>query len=124
MQDDERNNRTIQVDALTDVQLIDQAADADDSESEDAVGAGRAPPPLPPKRTAPRSTGRTVLLTLFAVMAGGLFAFAVVRFVSEPAPTSAPTPPSTAIAAPAEAPHVHRVQLDEELVIHAPSPRE
>jgi hypothetical protein len=123
--DDERippgnagTNRTIQIDALTDVQLVDQVADGDDGESDEAPVAVSAPPPLPPKRTVePRSTGRTVMLTLVAVAAGGLFAFAIVHFVLTPAP-----PPAPAEVAAPETPRVHRVQLDEELVIHAPSP--
>lgn len=128
MGDDERKapNRTIQIDALTDVQLIENAAE----------GAS-VPPPLPRRATAaeppPRSGARTLGLTLVAVIAGGAFAYLVMHVLMPQAPPAPPHPtvtPST-IATPVPAPAtpdpeapaaVHRVQIDEELVIHAADP--
>lgn len=119
MDDDERKapggaagNRTIQIDALTDVELVDHhaAEDDDGSNAGEAAVVGRAPPPLPPKQRSPLKVAG---LTIVAVVTGALCALGIVHFLlPSSAPTTAGTPPSDA-----PAPAVRRVQLDDELVI-------
>jgi len=93
--DPDAPHRTIQIDALTDVQLIDDALERAEGHA--------APPPLPrPPRT---SRGRAIGLTMLAVVLGVAFALGVVRFLF-------PAPPPASVAP------VRQIQLDE-LVIHA-----
>ncbi len=127
MGDDERKgpgaagNPTIQIDALTDVQLIDHAADA--GGAGDDVPAVSVPPPLPRRTSpAPRSNARALGLTLLAVIAGLAFAFFVMEVLlpaTPPVPASAASPPTSSPPPPSSV--VRRVDLDEELVIHAGS---
>lgn len=99
-------NRTIQIDALTDVQLVPTEHDVE------SVSA--APPPLPRRTPAP-SRARVIGLIALASLAGLVLALLAVHFLF---PTIFPAPPP-ASAPPASAPTVRRVTLDEELVIHA-----
>lgn len=130
-------NRTIQIDALTDVQLVDQVADEDGATDEGAAPNVSAPPPLPRKQAeAPRSNGRALALTFVAVLAGGFLAFLAVHYLmpARPAPTQAAAPPFTAATVaspppttvtPSEPPsEVRHVQIDEEMVIRAADPGE
>ena len=94
-------NRTIQIDALTDVQLVPTEHDVE------SVSA--APPPLPRRPTGP-SRARVIGLTALASLTGLALALLAVHFVF---PILFPAPP------PAAAPTVRRVTLDEELVIRA-----
>jgi hypothetical protein len=117
-------NRTIQIDALTDVQLVDAASESD--VEGDAETSSAAPPPLPPKRAAEPagpSRGRAIGLTLVAVVLGTAFALAIVHFVfPTPPPPAATTVTAATVASPPTPPAsttVRRVQLDEELVIRA-----
>lgn len=130
--DDEREppaNGTIQVDALTDVQLVDDVLAASRAREEEEETSGDAPatslpPPLPRKppttEPAPSNNGRAIALTLLAAIVGAGLAFAAVHYLF-PSPTAAPTvsapPPYTA----ATSATPHRVTLDDELVIHAGS---
>ncbi len=92
-------NRTIQIDALTDVQLVAIEHDVE------AVSA--APPPLPRRPTGP-SRARVIGLTALASFTGLALALLAVHFLF---PILFPAPPP--------APTVRRVTLDEELVIRA-----
>lgn len=114
-------NRTIQIDALTDVELVDSHGD----EPEEDPLPSRAPPPLPRKQAA--SPMRTVGLTLLAITAGAMFALAVVHFVfpSPPPPVAAasPTTPASAPEPVAPAPRAMRqLRLDDEFVIRSSEP--
>jgi hypothetical protein len=100
--DPDAPNRTIQIDALTDVQLVEDAIERAQAQ------VSAAPPPLPSRR-APQSPepsqGRKIGLMLIAIVAGLGFAFGVIHFLF-PAPTPQPPP-------------VRQIRLDDELVIHA-----
>lgn len=119
-------NRTIQVDALTDVELIENAALREAvSSDESEEGPAAAPPPLPPRSSlagAPAATpakkagvpwiaiGLTVVIT-------GVLGAAAAHFL---VPSAAPAPP--AASPPPPATEVRRViTLDDELVISAES---
>jgi hypothetical protein len=107
---------TIQIDALTDVQLIDQLA-SESSESEAPVAVSK-PPPLPKKKPAP--IGRTIGLTLLAAIVGGSLAFAAVHYLFPSPPVAAPVAPVVAppaSAPPTTAPAVRRVTLDDEPIV-------
>jgi hypothetical protein len=102
-------NRTIQIDALTDVQLVDDHPD------EPVVS--RAPPPLPPKQAPGPSRARAFALTGLALVLGVVAALGVVHFLL-PAPPAATAPAPTAPSTGA----VRRVQMDDEFVIRAADP--
>lgn len=93
-------NRTIQIDALTDVQLVDN--------EEDAPLISRAPPPLPPRKPP------SVWLMGGVVVITGVLGALGAHFLIPSAPVSAPPPP----AAPAEE-AVRHVPLGEDFVILA-----
>jgi len=95
------SNRTIQIDALTDVQLV--------ATEHDVETVSAAPPPLPRRASGP-SRARVIVLTAIASLAGLAVALLAVHYLF---PMLFPAP------APASVPTVHRVQLDEELVIRA-----
>ncbi len=97
-------NRTIQIDALTDVQLVDN--------EEDAPLISRAPPPLPPRK--PPSLW---LLGGVVVITGVLGALGA-HFLIPSAPVSVPAPPPAEPAEPAEE-AVRHVPLGEDFVILA-----
>ena len=111
-------NQTIQVDALTDVQLVEH--------DEDMGVVSRAPPPLPPKRSAEPSRARVFALLVVAVAAGTAIALGLVHFLlpSAPAPTATFAAPTTVAAPPPSAPPptIRHVRLDDELVIRAGAP--
>ena len=113
-------NQTIQVDALTDVQLVEHGEDGND-----AGVVSRAPPPLPQKRSAEPSRARVIALMLVAVAAGTAIALGLVHFLlpSAPPPTTFAAP--TTVTAPppsAPPPTLRHVRLDDELVIRAGAP--
>lgn len=97
-------NRTIQIDALTDVQLVD-------NEEDEAPLISRAPPPLPPRK--PPSLW---LLGGVVVITGVLGALGA-HFLIPSAPVSVPPPPAEP-AEPAEE-AVRHVPLGEDFVILA-----
>jgi hypothetical protein len=96
-------NRTIQIDALTDVQLVDN--------EEDAPLISRAPPPLPPRKPP------SVWLLGGVVVITGVLGALGAHFLIPSAPVSAPPPPAEP-AAPAEE-AVRHVPLGEDFVILA-----
>ncbi len=116
------SHRTIQIDALTDVEIVDHGTDEGGEEGgEDEAAApqvGRAPPPLPPKEGASPSMGKIVGLAFIALVVGALGVLAA-HFAFPPA---APTAPPAVAAAPPEASapaSVRQVHMAEELVIRA-----
>jgi hypothetical protein len=121
-------NRTIQVDALTDVELIESAA-AEAAAAEE--GAPAAPPPLPPRTSLPAAKPEAkpagvpwLAIAITVVVTGTLGALGAHFLVPAAAPPETPTPPAatpapTAPAAPAE---VRRVTLEDEVIISAESP--
>jgi hypothetical protein len=111
-------NRTIQIDALTDVELVDHHRPDAAADDDEAPIAGRAPPPLPRKAPRPPSLARNIGLTVIALATGVVFALGVVHFLFPSVPTTAAT------TAPPTGPEVRHLQLDEELVIRADEPAE
>lgn len=124
-------NRTMQIDALPDIELIDNAVA--DAKARTEAGASIAPPPLPPRAGRPGVPwlviGVTVLVT------GGLGALGAYLFVpaaapAPPVPAAAAAPPEAAPteAAPTEAPggeaptEVNRVTLEDEVLIGIEAP--
>lgn len=98
-------NRTIQIDALTDVQLVDN--------EEEAPLISRAPPPLPPRK--PPSVwvlGGVVVIT-------GVLGALGAHFLIPPAPVAVPAAPPP--AEPAEE-AIRHVPLSEDFVILANEP--
>lgn len=122
-------NRTIQVDALTDVELLENAEGRDDAEP---AAEGAAPPPLPPRTSLKATPPATkpagipwLAIAVTVVITGGLGALGAHFLVpapaapAAPAPAAAPTPAPEPPAPPAE---VRRVTLDDEVIISAESP--
>lgn len=93
-------NRTIQIDALTDVQLVDH---------HEELVVSRRPPPLPPRKP------NLLVLALVVVVTGLLGAVAAHFLLPEVAPAPAPS----AVDPPAEV--IREVPLDEAFMIHAGS---
>ncbi len=109
------DGRTIRIDALTDVELLDHAAAVDDDDERESAAPAAAPPPLP-KKAPPARTGLKIAGIVVALGAGVLCALAIVHFVF-PAPAAPPAP--EAAASPAAVRHVH---MDDELVIRTGTP--
>jgi hypothetical protein len=123
-------NRTMQIDALPDIELIDNAIA--DAKARSEAGDPAAPPPLPPRAGGPAVPWLVIAVTV--VVTGGLGALGAYSLVPAAAPTvpaaAAPAPPPAATPAPPsdeapadEAPaEVHRVTLEEEVVIGVEAP--
>ncbi len=110
-------NRTMQVDALSDVELLDQDADSSEGEALPSASPGRAPPPLPYRRPS------VIAIVAVVVLAGILGAAGSFLIPSaEPAATPTAAPPSATEApspepAAAETEEVRHVPLGEEFII-------
>lgn len=108
-------NRTIQVDALADVELLDQDESAE-SDAPPPLGPAAAPPPLPYRRPS------VIILVVVVLLAGALGAAGAYLIPStEPEVVAAPAPAEAAAPAAPEAPPeeevVRHVPLDEAFII-------
>lgn len=115
-------NRTMQIDALTDVQLVDNADDAAEPDAEEAAPVpGRAPPPLPPskKRSPAAMVGGFALVVVVTGGLGALGAHFLVPPAAAPAPVAVASPPPPAAE---PEPEMRHVRLDDEFVIGGPAP--
>jgi hypothetical protein len=114
------SNRTIQVDALSDVQLVDSVESSTDEQVDSP--AVSAPPPLPRKRP-PMPMSRILGLTLLAIVAGGGLGFVAIHFLfPAPPPASVVAPTPTVAPPPSEPPRVRRVVLGDDEVIRVSAP--
>jgi hypothetical protein len=126
-------NRTMQIDALPDIELIDNAV-ADAKARSEAASSPMAPPPLPPRAGPPRVPWLVIGVTV--VVTGGLGALGAYFLVPAAAPpaalpaAAAPPPSEAPSAGPSggeapvgEAPaEVNRVTLEEEVLIGIEAP--
>jgi hypothetical protein len=105
------SSQTIQVDALSDVELLDQGAEPGEPPNVSS------PPPLPRKPKGASSARRAVELLAVVIVTGALGAVGA-HFVAPSAPAPAPPPPAAA-PPPVIEPEINHVILDEGLVIRA-----
>lgn len=106
-------NRTIQVDALADVELLDQ--DSESSEADAAPSPARPPPPLPYRRPS------MIILGVVVLVAGGLGAAGAYFIPSADPPVTVAPPVAAAASAPAaETVPAETVPAEEEVIRHVP----
>jgi hypothetical protein len=109
------SNRTIQVDALADVELLDQDSESMEADAAVAPGPARPPPPLPYRRP------NLIIIGVVVLLAGGLGAVGAYLIPNaEPtavAPATAPAPVETA---PAETAPAETAPAEEEVIRHVP----